>query len=67
MYQGVSGVSKRIQYIKEYYGLCIECIKEYHGSLSVSRSKSFQEVSNIYQVYQLCQRILGVSGISNVY
>ena len=40
MYQGVSSVSNGI-----------ECTKEYHGALSVSKSKGYQEVSNVYQVY----------------
>ena len=42
MYQVVSNVSNDI-----------ECIKEYHGTSSVSRSKDYQEVSNIYKVYQI--------------
>ena len=47
MYQGVLGVLKGIEYIKEY-----------HCSSNVSRSKGYQEVPNVYQMYQ------GVSGVS---
>ena len=66
MYQGVSGVSNGI-----------ECIKEYHGASSVSRSKCYQEVSNVYWVYQRVSSVLrdikciryvsSVLGASNVY
>ena len=57
MYQCVPSVSKSIKGIKEF-----------HDASSVSRSKGYQEVSNICQGYQEILGILGVlSSVSNVY